>query len=142
MRIRSITVAAATALLGATVLGGCANSTPPDGGTATVSSTPTTSPSPTPAPTFTSAAADLGPQPAATGTATPVAGGYGYTVAAGDAVTGIAARFGLCVNDVYLANAGIFGLELSVGQSLTIRRTEGPGHTEETCDDPNPPGHD
>jgi len=140
MRARAITIVA-TALLAAAALTSCSQSSPPDGETKTASAAPTRSASPTPEPTFTSAAADHGPQQAASGTATPIGDAFTYTVASGDAVTGIANRFGLCVNDIYLANDGIFGQELAVGQQLTIKRTPGPGHTGTTCNDPNPPGH-
>ncbi|MGY2898444.1 LysM repeat protein [Curtobacterium sp. PvP017] len=65
-----------------------------------------------------------------------------YTVASGDAVTGIAARFSLCTADIYLANEEpeVYGHELAVGQQLTIRRMAGPGHTAEQCDQPYPDG--
>lgn len=138
MRVRTITIVA-TALLAAAALTGCSQSLPPDGETRTASATPTRSASPTSEPTFTSAAVDHGPQQAASGTATQNGAAFTYTVASGDAVTGIAARFGLCVNDIYLANDGIRGYELSTGQKLTIERTNGPGHDGKTCDDPNPP---
>lgn len=133
------------ALLGATVaVAALGLMTACSGGGTSPTPTPSTSPSAnssaSPQAEATSPAEDHGEVGAARGS---VSGGpevFEYTVAAGDAASGIAARFGLCTADIYLANEAqdVRGRELVPGQKLRIARMAGPGHDPGSCDDPYP----
>ncbi|MFJ4220999.1 LysM peptidoglycan-binding domain-containing protein [Curtobacterium luteum] len=117
-----------------------ASETVPDG-TATEAGGPDSTPAPddsTPEPVATAPALDHGVGAAAAGRTTGDPGSYRYVVADGDAVQGIAARFGLCTVDLYRANPGVLGHEIVVGQTLVVERRPGPGHTGAECDDPFP----
>lgn len=66
---------------------------------------------------------------------TSSSGHYEYTVASGDTVVGIAARFGVCLADVFGSNLGLAPNEadLQIGQKLRIARVEGPDHEADEC---------
>lgn len=134
---RTVSVAV-MAVLACTVVG-CTDSSKPDVTPAPSSDQPSASAS---AVSESAPAEDHGRTVTANGSVTGGPSSFVYTVASGDAVTGIAARFGLCTSDIYLANEDpeVYGHELAVGQQLTIRRMVGPGHTTEQCDLPYPDG--
>ncbi len=116
-------LAAALLAAAAIALGGCTSTDDAPAPAATVSASadafPATRTPEAPEPVVPT---DGGPRSQAQGEIASVVGGLTYyTPAPGDTMTGVAARFGLCVADLQAANAG--NSEILAGEEMVVART-------------------